>query len=75
MSPSCGIAEFLATRPDVAAALKFSALDEAYYKEHREKSVEYIAEHDDSLVEKFLNGEKISADELARFHSPLDDCA
>src|SRR5579864_8817554 len=57
-------AEFLATRPDVAAALQFSALDEAYYKEHREKSVEYIAEHNDSLVEKFLNGEKISADEL-----------
>src|SRR6266853_2152888 len=57
-------AEFLATRPDVVAALKFSALDEAYYKECREKSVEYIAEHDDSLVEKFLNGEKISADEL-----------
>ena len=57
-------AAFLATRPDIAAALKFSALDEAYYKEHREKSVEYIAEHDDSLVEKFLNGEKISADEL-----------
>src|SRR3981081_4344741 len=57
-------AEFLASRPDVAAALKFSALDEAYYKEHREKSVEYIAEHDDSLVEKFLNTEKISADEL-----------
>jgi elongation factor G len=57
-------ADFLATRPDVVAALKFSALDEAYYKEHREKSVEYIAEHDDSLVEKFLNGEKISAEEL-----------
>ena len=57
-------AEFLATRPDVAAALKFSALDEAYYKECREKSVEYIAEHDDSLVEKFLNGEKISSEEL-----------
>src|SRR5467141_409150 len=57
-------AKFLATRPDVVAALKFSALDEAYYKERREKSVEYIAEHDDSLVEKFLNGEKISADEL-----------
>jgi elongation factor G len=57
-------AEFLSTRPNVVAALKFSALDEAYYKEHREKSVEYIAEHDDSLVEKFLNGEKISAEEL-----------
>src|SRR5580693_5527472 len=57
-------AEFLAGRPDVVAALKFSALDEAYYKECREKSVEYIAEHDDSLVEKYLNSEKISADEL-----------
>jgi len=56
--------KFLANRPEVVAALKFSALDEAYYKEQREKSVEYIAEHDDSLVEKFLNGEKISADEL-----------
>jgi elongation factor G len=55
---------FIATRPDIAAALKFSALDEVYYKEHREKSVEYIAEHDDSLVEKYLNGEKISAAEL-----------
>jgi elongation factor G len=55
---------FIASRPDIAAALKFSALDENYYKEHREKSVEYIAEHDDSLVEKFLNGEKITADEL-----------
>jgi elongation factor G len=57
-------AAFIATRPDIAAALKFSALDEAYYKECREKSVEYIAEHDDSLVEKYLNGEKISSDEL-----------
>src|SRR5690242_12681220 len=55
---------FVATRPDLAAALKFSALDEAYYKEHREKSVEYIAEHDDALVDKYLNGEKISAEEL-----------
>jgi len=55
---------FLATRPDISAALKISAVDEAYYKEHREKTVEYVAEHDDALVEKFLSGEKISADEL-----------
>jgi len=55
---------FLATRPGISAALKISAVDEAYYKEHREKTVEYIAEHDDALVEKFLSGEKISADEL-----------
>jgi elongation factor G len=57
-------AAFLAGRPEVVSALKFSAVDEAYYKEQREKSVEYIAEHDDTLVEKFLNGEKITADEL-----------
>ena len=56
--------EFLAGRPEVVSALKFSAVDEAYYKEQREKSVEYIAEHDDTLVEKYLNGEKITADEL-----------
>jgi elongation factor G len=56
--------EFLATRPEIVTALKISALDEAYYKEHREKTVEYIAEHDDTLVEKFLGGEKISAEEL-----------
>jgi len=55
---------FISTRPDIATALKASALDEAYYKEHREKTVEYIAEHDDTLVEKFLGGEPISAEEL-----------
>ncbi|HET6145030.1 MAG TPA: elongation factor G [Candidatus Acidoferrales bacterium] len=56
--------EFLADRPEVVSALKFSAVDEEYYKAQREKSVEYIAEHDDTLVEKYLNGEKITADEL-----------
>jgi elongation factor G len=55
---------FLKTRPAITAALKISAVDEAYYKEHREKTVEYIAEHDDTLVEKYLGGEKISAEEL-----------
>ncbi|MBZ5661072.1 MAG: elongation factor G [Acidobacteriia bacterium] len=55
---------FLATRPDIVAALKISAVDEAFYKEQREKAVEYIAEHDDSLVEKFLGGEVITAEEL-----------
>src|SRR5579871_1155153 len=55
---------FLKTRPDISGALKISAVDETYYKEHREKTVEYIAEHDDALVEKYLGGEPISADEL-----------
>jgi elongation factor G len=56
--------DFLKTRPDISSALRISAVDEAYYKEHREKTVEYIAEHDDALVEKYLSGEKITADEL-----------
>src|ERR1700736_2526282 len=37
---------FVDSRPDVAAALKGSALDKAFYEEHRSKMVDYIAEHD-----------------------------
>ena len=31
----------------MAAALKGSAIDKKFYDEHRNKVVEYIAEHDD----------------------------
>ena len=55
---------FLATRPDIAAALKASPIDEAYYKEHREKSVEYIAEHDDAILDKYLNEHALTPEEL-----------
>src|SRR5207245_9111296 len=41
---------FLNTRPDIAAALKASAISPEFYKEHREKVVEYIAEHDDAVL-------------------------
>ena len=40
--------------PDVAAALKGSAIDKAFYEEHRNKVVEYIAEHDDEMIDKYL---------------------
>ncbi len=38
---------FVDSRPDVAAALKGAAIDKAFYEEHRNKVIEYIAEHDD----------------------------
>ena len=42
------------SRADVAAALKGSAIDKAFYEEHRNKVVEYIAEHDDEVIDKYL---------------------
>lgn len=35
-------------------------------EKHREILIEKIAEHDDQLTEKYLNGEEIAADELVR---------
>jgi len=32
------------------------AIDKKFYDEHRSKMVDYIAEHDDELVDKYLNG-------------------
>lgn len=55
---------FVASRPDVAAALKASAIDQAFYKEHRDKVVEYIAEHDDAILEKFLSEHSLTPAEL-----------
>ncbi len=57
-------AEFVKSRPDIEAALKASMVDEAFYKEHRDKVVEYIAEHDDSVLEKYLQEHKLSPAEL-----------
>ena len=55
---------FLASRPDVVAALKASPIDEAYFKDHRHKVVETIAEQDDVLIDKYLNEQPITEDEL-----------
>jgi elongation factor G len=55
---------FVDSRPDVAAALKGSAIDKAFYDEHRNKTVEYIAEHDDTVIDKYLNEGTLTADEM-----------
>jgi elongation factor G len=54
------------SRPDVAAALKGSAIDKKFYDEHRSKMVDYIAEHDDELVDKYLNGVALTLDEMRK---------
>ena len=57
---------FVDSRPDVAAALKGSAIDKTFYDEHRAKVVDYIAEHDDDLIDKYLNGEALTVEEMRR---------
>jgi elongation factor G len=55
---------FVDSRPDVAAALKGSAIDKAFYDEHRNKTVEYIAEHDDTVLDKYLTEGTLSVEEM-----------
>jgi elongation factor G len=57
-------AEYLAAHPPVGVAVKFSGLTPEFYKEHRDKVVEYIAEHDDAIMHKYLEQAKISPAEL-----------
>jgi elongation factor G len=55
---------FVDSRPEVAAALKASAIDKAFYQEHRSKVVEYIAEHDDAVIDKYLTEGTLSPEEM-----------
>jgi elongation factor G len=55
---------FLASRPEVAAALKASAIDKAFYEEHRGKVIEYIAEHDDVVIDKYLTQGTLTVEEM-----------
>ena len=57
---------FVDSRPDIAAALKGSAIDKAFYDEHRSKTVEYIAEHDDSVLDKYLTEGTLSLEEMRK---------
>jgi elongation factor G len=57
-------AAFIAGRPEIAAALKTSAISQEWYVEHRGKVVEYIAEHDDAVLQKYLEEHDLSAEEL-----------
>jgi len=55
---------FQKSRPEIAAALKASAVNAEFYKEHRDKVVEYIAEHDDAVLTKYLSEHKLEPEEL-----------
>jgi elongation factor G len=57
-------AAFVESRPDVAAALKASAINKEFYVEHRAKVVEYIAEHDDVVLGKYLEEHDLTPEEL-----------
>jgi elongation factor G len=57
-------ASFVKSRPDIEAAIKASALTPEFYKEHRDKVVEYIAEHDDAILAKYLESHKLEPAEL-----------
>jgi elongation factor G len=56
--------EYLKTHPALETAVKASALTPEFYKEHREKVVEYIAEHDDAILTKYLEQHKLEPAEL-----------
>src|SRR6202451_2089194 len=55
---------YLKTRPALEIAVKASALTPEFYKEHREKVVEYIAEHDAAILPKYLEQHKLEPAEL-----------
>jgi elongation factor G len=58
--------EFVDSRPDIATALKASAIDKKFYDEHRSKTVDYIAEHDDDVLDKYLNEGKLTLEEMRK---------
>ncbi len=55
---------FQKSRPEVAAAIKSSALSPEFYREHREKVVTYIAEHDDAVLAKYVAEHQLEPAEL-----------
>jgi elongation factor G len=57
-------AEYLKTRPALETAVKATGLSAEFYKQHREKVVEYIAEHDDAILTKYLEQHKLEPAEL-----------
>jgi elongation factor G len=57
---------FVASRPDVAAALKGSAIDKKFYEDHRAKVVEYVAEHDDEVLDKYLTEGTLTVEEMRK---------
>ena len=57
---------FVDSRPDIATALKASAIDKAFYDKHRAEMVDYIAEHDDEVIDKYLTEGTLTLDEMRK---------
>jgi elongation factor G len=57
-------AAYLKSRPELETAVRASALTPEFYKEHRDKVVEYIAEHDDAILAKYLEQHTLTPEEL-----------
>jgi elongation factor G len=57
-------AAYLKTRPNLQTAVIASKLTPEFYKEHRDKVLEYIAEHDDAILAKWLDQHKLEPAEL-----------
>ena len=59
LGKSLGRRAYLKAHPALEIAVKASVLTPEFYKEHREKVVEYIAEHDDAILTKYLEQHKL----------------
>ncbi|MFQ5664568.1 MAG: elongation factor G, partial [Terriglobia bacterium] len=57
---------FQATRPGLPPALKASGITKEFIREHRDKAVAYIAEHDEALFDKYSHNQPMSPAELRR---------
>ncbi len=57
-------AAYLKARPNLETAVIASKLTPEFYKEHRDKVLEYIAEHDDAILAKWLDQHKLEPAEL-----------
>jgi elongation factor G len=57
-------AAYLKARPNLQTAVTASKLTPEFYKEHRDKVVEYIAEHDDAILAKWLDQHALTPGEL-----------
>src|ERR1700752_3210364 len=57
---------FVASRPDVAAALKGSAIDKRFYDDHRLKVLNYLSEHDNEVLDKSITEGTLSREEMRK---------
>ncbi|HLV95287.1 MAG TPA: elongation factor G [Candidatus Acidoferrales bacterium] len=57
-------AAYLKSRPNLQTAVIASKLTPEFYKEHRDKVLEYVAEHDDAILAKWLDQHKLESAEL-----------